>query len=232
MRRPHDDGRVGGQLREQPGRALEHGLHLAVDLVEEFGHLAPLRRTEDARRREVVDEEPVALVGRDTPGARVRLDQVPVALERHHLGADGGRRDLHPGGGGDVRRADRLGSPDVLAHDRLQDGGTARVELVLGSGRGVRLGGLGVTGHRWRLMVGAWHSMLPTASGSALGAPDEGEHRWPGAPACIGIAQSSPRRRAEMNASWGTSTRPMFFIRFFPSFCFSSSLRLRVMSPP
>jgi len=38
--------------------------------------------------------------------------------------------------------------------------------------------------------------------------------------------------RAETKASWGTSTRPMFFIFFFPSFCFSSSLRLRVMSPP
>ena len=35
-----------------------------------------------------------------------------------------------------------------------------------------------------------------------------------------------------MKASWGTSTRPMDFIRFLPSFCFSSSLRLRVMSPP
>ncbi len=37
---------------------------------------------------------------------------------------------------------------------------------------------------------------------------------------------------AAMNASWGTSTRPTIFIRFLPSFCFSSSLRLRVMSPP
>ena len=35
-----------------------------------------------------------------------------------------------------------------------------------------------------------------------------------------------------MKASWGTSTLPMFFMRFFPSFCFSRSLRLRVMSPP
>src|SRR5215470_9647923 len=33
-------------------------------------------------------------------------------------------------------------------------------------------------------------------------------------------------------ASCGISTRPTFFIRFLPSFCFSSSLRLRVMSPP
>ena len=37
---------------------------------------------------------------------------------------------------------------------------------------------------------------------------------------------------AAMKASCGTSTRPTIFIRFLPSFCFSSSLRLRVMSPP
>ena len=35
-----------------------------------------------------------------------------------------------------------------------------------------------------------------------------------------------------MNASWGISTGPMLFMRFLPSFCFSSSFRLRVMSPP
>src|SRR5262249_26816620 len=34
------------------------------------------------------------------------------------------------------------------------------------------------------------------------------------------------------NASWGISTEPTCFIRFLPSFCFSKSLRLRVMSPP
>ena len=32
--------------------------------------------------------------------------------------------------------------------------------------------------------------------------------------------------------SWGTSTLPMAFMRFLPSFCFSSSLRLREISPP
>jgi len=35
-----------------------------------------------------------------------------------------------------------------------------------------------------------------------------------------------------MNAAWGISTLPIIFIRFFPSFCFSSSLRLRDTSPP
>ncbi len=35
-----------------------------------------------------------------------------------------------------------------------------------------------------------------------------------------------------MKASWGIFTVPIAFIRFLPSFCFSRSLRLRVMSPP
>ena len=33
-------------------------------------------------------------------------------------------------------------------------------------------------------------------------------------------------------ASWGISTRPTCFIRFLPSFCFSSSFFLRLTSPP
>ena len=35
-----------------------------------------------------------------------------------------------------------------------------------------------------------------------------------------------------MKASCGTSTLPIAFMRFLPAFCFSSSLRLREMSPP
>src|SRR5690625_758820 len=35
-----------------------------------------------------------------------------------------------------------------------------------------------------------------------------------------------------MNASWGTSTAPTIFIRFLPSFCFSSNFRFLVTSPP
>src|SRR5438093_1878991 len=38
--------------------------------------------------------------------------------------------------------------------------------------------------------------------------------------------------RTERNASWGTSTFPTCFIRFFPAFWPSRSLRLRVMSSP
>ncbi len=42
----------------------------------------------------------------------------------------------------------------------------------------------------------------------------------------------SLRLSTARNASCGTSTPPTDFIRFLPSFCFSSSLRLREMSPP
>ena len=45
-------------------------------------------------------------------------------------------------------------------------------------------------------------------------------------------ALSPPRLRTARNASCGISTLPTSFIRALPSFCFSSSLRLRVTSPP
>ena len=45
-------------------------------------------------------------------------------------------------------------------------------------------------------------------------------------------ATYSSTLRIAMKASCGTSTEPMAFMRFLPSFCFSSSLRLREMSPP
>ena len=38
--------------------------------------------------------------------------------------------------------------------------------------------------------------------------------------------------RTAMKASWGTSTLPSWRMRFLPSFCFSRSFFLRVISPP
>src|SRR5438270_4460675 len=43
---------------------------------------------------------------------------------------------------------------------------------------------------------------------------------------------SSPIRSTARKASCGISTDPTIFMRFLPFFCFSSSLRLRVMSSP
>ena len=45
------------------------------------------------------------------------------------------------------------------------------------------------------------------------------------------LHQSSTCKMAR-NASWGTSTEPICFMRFLPAFCFSRSLRLRLTSPP
>ncbi len=42
----------------------------------------------------------------------------------------------------------------------------------------------------------------------------------------------SPELSTAMNAFWLISTLPIAFIRFFPSFCFCSNFRFRVMSPP
>ena len=44
--------------------------------------------------------------------------------------------------------------------------------------------------------------------------------------------RSESRFKTARKASCGTSTPPTCFIRFFPFFCFSSSFRLREMSPP
>ncbi len=43
---------------------------------------------------------------------------------------------------------------------------------------------------------------------------------------------SSPVSRTARKAFWGMSTLPIDFMRFLPAFCFSQSLRLRLMSPP
>jgi len=54
-----------------------------------------------------------------------------------------------------------------------------------------------------------------------------GFHRWKPVVGYFCSDRSTARK-----AVWGISTLPTVFIRFFPSFCFSSSFRLRLISPP
>ena len=77
-------------------------------------------------RRQPVDEEPVALVGRDPPGAGVRLGDVALLLERRHVVADRGRRDAEV-----VPLDQRLGADRLLGGDVVLDDRAQHVELAV-----------------------------------------------------------------------------------------------------
>ena len=130
----HHGGAVG-EVGEQAGGPLQHLLDLAVGVVEELADLLAPARVEGAGAAQLVDEEPVALVGRDPSGAGVGLGQVPVPLECGHVGAHGGRGDAHPGGVDHVLGSDRLGRADVLGDHGVEDGRLARVETPVTGGR-------------------------------------------------------------------------------------------------
>src|SRR3984957_6034771 len=181
-----DHGGVGGQLGEQARGPLEHGLHLTVDLLEELPHLAALSGAEHAGSGQVVDEEAVALVGRDAAGTRMWLDEVPLAFERHHLRADGGRGHLHARCVGHMGGPDRLGGPDVLGDDSLHDGGPACAEGApalrhvgeRGGGSGRGHGGPGTQVYR---VPGRQPWAAPGTPGDGMTGRDPGFSRHPGA---------------------------------------------------
>ncbi len=73
----------------------------------------------------------------------------------------------------------------------------------------------------------------PDRAGPDWAGPDwAGPDRGRGRTGYFFLAPDSSLDRTAMKASCGTSTEPTIFIRFLPSFCFSSSFRLREMSPP
>ena len=77
---------------------------------------------------ERIDEEAVAPIGGDAPGAGVGLVEVALLLEHRHLVAHGGRRHVDPLVARHVVRAHRLGGFDVLLHDGPEDGRLAFIE--------------------------------------------------------------------------------------------------------
>ena len=85
--------------------------------------------------------------------------------------------------------------------------------------------------HRFVLRTAVPDTVLTQPDNAATTAIDDsGEQSPPGH--FFGLSAAASVDSAATKASCGTSTRPIVFIRFLPSFCFSSSLRLRVMSPP
>ena len=90
------DGDLVGQLRQQPHGPLQ-------DVVEVVGAFqqrldgAAFRRRERLDRRDLVHEEPVALVRGDPAGAGVRGRDQALVLQRGHVVADGGTGDARGG---------------------------------------------------------------------------------------------------------------------------------------
>ena len=99
-----DDGGVVGQVGQQVGRAGGASPRGGRGRCGRSRRPGPCDVVEAPRRAQVVDEEPVPLVGRDAAGRRVRLDEVPLLLEHGHLVAHRRRRDAHAGRVGDVGR--------------------------------------------------------------------------------------------------------------------------------
>ncbi len=126
--RPDDHGGMLGDLSEQVGRLVQQLFEAPVGRVEEGADALRGDGVEPSGCRDVVDEEPVALVGRHSPGRGVRLRQVPLLLEHRHLVANRGRADMNAGRVGDVRRPHGLRRADVLLHDGSENGGLAFVE--------------------------------------------------------------------------------------------------------
>ena len=106
--------------------------------VEELPDANLGRGLESPRRREVIDVEAIALVGRDATGGRVWLGEVALLLEVRHVVAHRGRRDRDCPAAGDVARAHRLGRRDVFLHHRAEDGDFAFVKH-----------GSSLSGYRW-----------------------------------------------------------------------------------
>ncbi len=93
-RGPDDDRRAVRELGQQIRRLVQHLLELTVRRREELADLALRRAVESTRRRQVIDEVAVSLVGRDPTGRRVRLDEEPLLFEDGQFAAHGRRRHL------------------------------------------------------------------------------------------------------------------------------------------
>src|SRR5512137_2828837 len=155
----------------------------------------------------------------------VKRERIGGALPDHVLLVDVDHRHLRPPAGL-VDPVDLLQRPDLL-HHALEQG---RVILVLD-----RLVAV-VPHHLLHLVVENPHRNEDHRRvGPGSDAQDQDQRHPARRPAFRLLPTDhghSSTLRTARKASWGISTWPTCFMRFLPSFCFSRSLRFRLMSPP
>ena len=120
QRRVLHDGHLARQLREQAHRAAHDVVEVDGALEERLDRPA-LRGRQRLHGRQLVDEQPVALVGGDASGAGVGVGDVPLLLERRHVVADGGRAHAQAVPLGERLGAHRLGRGHEVLDDRPED---------------------------------------------------------------------------------------------------------------
>ena len=197
---------------------------------------------------------------RGTPSGAARPPVIPasaaslrrlVAVQRtgHPLGVEPGRRAPRETGAlGDPRGdGERGGAPRAVGQERARVAALPERAGQTGHPGPAAVGAALVVGdHGAHRRVAFQHRRRPRLRHHVHRAVPLGEHREQrrgehhvaevrrlhdqrplAGPAADHSTWSTAR-----NASCGISTAPICFMRFFPSFCFSRSLRLRVMSPP
>ena len=124
-----DDGELPGQLGQGPHGTGHHLLQ--VDRPgQESGDGGTLGSGQGLDTGDLVDEEPVALLGGHAPGRRVRLVDVALVLQGRHVVADGGRGDAQA-----VALHEGLGAHGLTrAHVVGDDGGQDLESSVVGHG--------------------------------------------------------------------------------------------------
>ena len=127
QRRVLHDRHLLGELGEQPDAAVDHVVEVDRALQERRDG-ALLRAGQRLDAGQLVDEQPVALVGRDPAGAGVRLGDEALFLQHGHVVADRRRRDAQAVPLDQRLRADRLLGADVVLDDGSEDVELAVVE--------------------------------------------------------------------------------------------------------
>ena len=235
-----DRERVGADVaRLEREGGVEGGLPIGVGLA---------RRAVDEVEVQAVD----ARVARPPHGPRHVVGVVGATEREQHVRAHrlhAERHPVHPGGavGAQLLEVDGVGvalDGDLgvaRARDGVEDGGESGcVEQRRRAAAEEHAGGVGqgstleVADARGDVVVDEVRPVGPRGE-VAVVAPRRAErdvHVHPEARRGRPRHVSRPTSSAATNASWGTSTRPICFMRFFPSFWRSRSLRLREMSPP